>query len=64
MLKNKNVLIPSIMFLISMSNLGFMYFFIGFSYQSIFLYTVFGAIFSISFIFLLFSLISYLVDKS
>lgn len=64
MLKNKNVLILSIMFLISMSNLGFMYFFIGFSYQSIFLYTVFGAIFSISFIFLLFSLISYLVDKS
>ena len=64
MLKNKNVLILSIMFLISMSNLGFMYYFIGFSYQSIFLYTVFGAIFSISFIFLLFSLISYLVDKS
>ena len=58
MLKNKNVLILSIMFLISMSNLGFMYFFIGFSYQSIFLYTVFGAIFSISFIFLLFNKLS------
>ena len=45
MMKNKKNLILSTVFLISVFNLGFMYFFIGFSYQSIFLYTVFGTFF-------------------
>lgn len=64
MLKNKKNLILSTVFLISVFNIGFMYFFVGFSYQSIFLYTLFITISSIGFIFLLFSSINYLVDKS
>lgn len=64
MQKNKNALILSIIFLISMSNLGFMYFLMDFSYQFIFLYTIFIIISSNSFIILLFSLIGYFIDKS